>query len=171
MSTGGWFNRELVQAQGALYGYAAALLGGSRDAWDVLQSANQVMCEKADDVAAPADFLPWAFTVVRFQVMAHRKRATRERHVFGLSVFEKVAAKAAEKQSQFADRIRALETCLQKLPERQRKYVSLRYDDRLPIREIAGRMDCSENTVALALHRARAALAGCINLAMGRGQL
>ncbi len=169
MAAGNWFNRELVQAQGALYGYAAALLGGSRDAWDVLQNANQVMCEKANDVATPADFMPWAFTVVRFQVMAHRKRMARERHVFGPSVFEKIAAQTAEKQGAFADRIRALESCLQKLPERQREYVALRYDNRLGIREIATQMACTENTVALALHRARIALARCINLALGRG--
>ena len=80
LKTPSWLAAELVQAQAALYSYACAMLGGSADAWDVLQNANKVMLEKASEVQGPQDVMPWAYTVVRFQAMAHRKRASRDRH-------------------------------------------------------------------------------------------
>jgi len=168
-SVPGWFHQELVQAQGALYGYASALMAGSRDTWDVLQNANRVMCEKMSEVATPGDFRPWALTVVRFQVMAHRKRICRERHVFGAEIFEQVAAGAAKLEGAFAERIAALEECLQSLPERQRTYLALRYNDGLAVRDIADRLSRTENVIAAALYRARSTLADCIKLALGKG--
>ena len=78
-----WFAVELAGAS-ALYAYASTLMAGSSDAWDVLQEANLVMWRKAADVNSATGFLPWAYTVVRYQVMAHRKRVSRDRHVFNL---------------------------------------------------------------------------------------
>ncbi len=158
-----------MQAQGALYGYASALMAGSSDTWDVLQSANRVMCEKMAEVATPGDFIPWAFTVVRFQVLAHRKRHVRDRHVFDTKVFDGIASAAATVQSAFADRISALEDCLKRLPERQRVYLSLRYNEGMRVGDIAAQLSRTENVVAAALYRARSTLANCIRLAIGKG--
>ena len=48
----------------------------------------------------------------------------------------------------------ALEECLNKLPERQREYLTLRYDEDLPLREVAQRFRRTENAVAAVLYRA-----------------
>ena len=120
-------------------------------------------------VQSPSDFMPWAYTVVRFQVLAHRKRLSRERHIFNLGVLDKIAQHAASHSADFGERVAALEECLQKLPARQRKYVALRYDQDTPLREIAARLNRTENAVAAILYRARLALAQCIEGKLAEG--
>ncbi len=167
--TPAWFSAELARAQFSLYTYVRTLLAGSPDAWDVLQEANRVMCQKAADVGSAAEFLPWAYTVARYEVMTHRKRMSRDRLVFSAGVLDSLAARASTVSTGFADRTAALENCLKKLPERQRQYVALRYSDALSVGEIARRVARAENAVAAALYRARTALARCIEAALSLG--
>jgi RNA polymerase sigma-70 factor, ECF subfamily len=165
----GWFAAELAEAQSALYCFACALLGGSADAWDVVQTANKVMLEKWSQVQLPSDFMPWAYTVVRFQVMAHCKNRSRERHIFNLGVLDKIAQHAASHSAEVGERVVALEECLQQLPERQREYVALRYGQEMSLHEVAQRLKRPENAVAAVLYRARLALARCIEGKLAEG--
>jgi RNA polymerase sigma-70 factor, ECF subfamily len=167
--TGGWFDRQVADAQSALYAYACTLMAGSTDAWDVLQDANVVMWQKAAEVSSPADFMPWAYTVVRYQVMAHRKRMSRERHVFSLSVLEGLAEHAAVLNTDFEVQVAALEDCRRDLPEQQREYLLLRYIDGMAVKDIARRVNRTENAVAATLYRARLALAKCVEAKMASG--
>ena len=123
--------------QASLYSYACAMLIGSADAWDVLQNANQVILEKASELQGPEDFMPWALTIVRLQAMAFRKKASRDRHIFNLDVLEKIAQHASVQCIDFPERLSALEECLNKLSERQRDHLILRYDEGLATGEVA----------------------------------
>jgi RNA polymerase sigma-70 factor (ECF subfamily) len=60
------------------------------------------------------------------------------------------------------DEIRALKKCLNKLPEKQRALVSEAYSDEIKINEIAKREGRSAMSVYKVLHRARMALADCV---------
>jgi RNA polymerase sigma-70 factor (ECF subfamily) len=164
----GWFGAELARAQSALYAYAHTLMAGSDCAWDVLQEANLVMCRKAGEVSGPEGFLPWAYTFVRYQVMAHRKRVSRDRHVFSLGVLERLAEHSAVQSVDFGDQTAALKDCMTKLSEHQRECLSLRYAEAMSVGEIADRMNRGENAVAATLYRARLALAQCIEEKMTR---
>ena len=144
-------------------------MAGAADAWDVLQEANRVMCQKSGDVGSAAEFLPWAYTVVRYEVMTYRKRAARDRHVFDLEVLDRLAERAELQNAGFADRLAALDECLKKLPDRQRHCIALRYSESLSVGEIAERIERAENAVAAVLYRARTALAQCIEAKMARG--
>ena len=94
------------------------MLGGSADAWDVVQNANTVILEKASEVQGPQDFMPWAYTIVRFQVMALRKNASRDRHIFNLDVLERISRHASLQSVDFPERLAATEECLKQLSER-----------------------------------------------------
>ena len=151
-----------------LYSYACAMLGGSADAWDVLQNANKVMLEKASEVEGPHDFMPWAYTVVRFQAMALRKKASRDRHIFNLGVLEKISHHAGLQSVDFPERLAVLGECLNKLPERQREYLTLRYDEDLRVREMA------KGSIARKMRwqpcsTARLALAECMACELAKG--
>ena len=139
------------------------MLIGSADAWDVLQNANQVILEKASELQGPEDFMPWALTIVRLQAMAFRKKASRDRHIFNLDVLEKIAQHASVQCIDFPERLSALEECLNKLSERQRDHLILRYDEGLATGEVAQRLNRPENAVAAMLYRARLSLAQCIS--------
>jgi RNA polymerase sigma-70 factor, ECF subfamily len=157
-----WFAVELVQAQSALYAYVSTLMAGSTDSYDVLQEANIVMWQKAGEVDSAAGFLPWAYSVARYQVMAYRKRVSRDRHVFSLGVLERLAERAASHHAVSEDEIAILEDCMAKLSAQQREYVSSRYSEGMAVQEIAQKMCQSENAVAATLYRARLVLAKCV---------
>jgi RNA polymerase sigma-70 factor, ECF subfamily len=158
----GWFGVELARAQSALYAYASTLMAGSSDAWDVLQEANLVMWRKAAELGSAAGFLPWAYSVVRFQVMAYRKRAARDRHVFNLGVLERLSERIAVQYVDFDDQVAALDDCMARLSEQQRECLAFRYVDGMAVQEIARRINRGENAVAATLYRARLALAQCV---------
>jgi RNA polymerase sigma-70 factor (ECF subfamily) len=164
-----WLSVEIARAQIPLYAYVRSLMGGSADAWDVLQDANRVICEKAGSLKSSADFLAWAYTVARYEVLHYRQRAARSRLVFSAEVIEQLADEGTAACGDFADRTAALESCFKKLPERQQQYVRLHYTDELSVGEIARRTARGENAIAAALYRARVALARCIEAALAVG--
>jgi RNA polymerase sigma-70 factor (ECF subfamily) len=164
-----WFAAELAAAQIPLWAYIRTLLAGSEGAWEVLQNANRVMCEKAAEVTDLSGFRPWAYTVVRYEVLTYRKRAARDRHVFSQAVVEKLADRAAAQDDEFEDRVAALKHCLGELPERQRQSLDLRYREGNSLGEIARLLQRSETAVGAMLYRARLALARCIEGRMVSG--
>ncbi len=178
--TPNWFAAKLAEAQPLLYARICTLLGGAADVWDVLQNANRVMLEKASEVESPDGFMPWAYTVARFEVMAYRKQcavqSSRRRHISDPGVLEKIAQRFSEQSlaawdSYWQDRLAALIECMKELPERQRQCVALRYDGDLPLSEVAAQLNRSENTVAAALYRARLSLAACIKRKLARRRM
>lgn len=152
------FVERLTAAQSALYGSIHTLLAGSPDAADVLQEANRVLWRKAAtyDVARP--FLPWALTVARFEVLAHRKRLSRDRLVFDDELLGQIAAEY-ERQSARGGALHALEHCLQKLPPAQRELVEQRYLRGESVHDIAARQGRAANAVSALLYRIRSLLA------------
>jgi RNA polymerase sigma-70 factor (ECF subfamily) len=164
-----WFGRELAKAQSALYAYTCALTAGSPDAWDILQNANRVICQKAGELRSPEGMIPWAYTVVRYEVMAYRKQTAVRRQRFSDVVLDEVAERAAKHNAGTSDRMSALEECLKKLPEHQAQCVTLRYQEGVPLGDIAQRFSRSENAIAAALYRARSALAKCVERTLTQG--
>src|SRR4051812_46768559 len=74
--------REIAGCQSALYAYVCSLLGTSAGAADVVQEANVVLWETAREYDPARPFLPWAYRIAYFQVLAHRKRRSRDKLLF-----------------------------------------------------------------------------------------
>src|SRR3954462_10245283 len=75
------FVRRLTGAQSHLYAFICSLMGGTQAARDVLQETNLILWARAADYDPARDFLTWAYTFARHQVLAHRKRLSRDRLV------------------------------------------------------------------------------------------
>jgi RNA polymerase sigma factor (sigma-70 family) len=164
-----WFSARLASAQPALYACACVLLAGTHEASDVVQNANEAMLEKASEVPSLEGFMPWAYTFIRFQVMSHHKRVSRQHHVCSSHLLDKIAACATSQSVDFHERLVSLEECLEELPARQQRYLALRYEEELSLSQIAAQMKGAENAVAAALYRARLALARCIHGKLAKG--
>ena len=158
------FVAQLTAAQGNLYAYVCTLLGGTRDAADVLQEINLVLWRKAHKFDLDRDFTAWAHKFAYLQVMAHREKQTRDRHVsnFSEDTLAKMAAKLETQSSGFAHRARLLDECIKKLSDYQRELIRLRYMERLGVKAISQRLRKSENNIATALYRARLSLIECV---------
>ena len=120
------FVERLTEAQSALYGCIHAMMAGAPAVADVLQETNRVLWKKAAEYDPARPFLPWAYRVAHFEVLAHRKRQSRDRLVFDEELMGLLADEYAQ-QSSSSGALNALELCLQKLPVGQRELVESRY--------------------------------------------
>lgn len=158
------FATQLTAAQGSLYAYVCSLLGGSRDAADVLQETNLVLWRKAGEFKPELSFNAWAYKIAYFQVLAYRKRQAIDRHRcnFNEELLDRIAAKLEPQADLFAQRMRMLDECIDKLPDYQRALIRMRYAERLGVNAISHRLRKSENSVAAALYRARLSVIDCV---------
>ena len=73
------FVQLLTSHQSRLYAYVLSLLGNRTQAEDVMQETNAVLWRKAHDFKLGTNFGAWMLKVAHFQVMAHRRKLTRDR--------------------------------------------------------------------------------------------
>lgn len=152
----------LTSHQSTLYASISAMLGGSEGAHDVLQETNIVMLEKAAEYDPARPFVPWAVTFARFQVMAWRKRQSRDRLVLDDALFAAVADRLAEESATPSRRLDAIEGCVGKLMPEWRSMIDARYVNGEAVQDIAARLGCSVNVVSVTLFRIRKALLDCV---------
>ena len=65
-----------------MFAYIFSLLGNRTQAEDVMQETNAILWRKAHEFKLGTNFGAWMLRVAYFQVMAHRRKITRDRHVF-----------------------------------------------------------------------------------------
>ncbi|QOV90850.1 sigma-70 family RNA polymerase sigma factor [Humisphaera borealis] len=161
--------REITACQSALYAYVCTLLGTSSGAADVLQEANIVLWEKASEYDPSRPFLPWAFGIAYFQVLAHRKRLSRDKLVFDDELLNAVSD-VLRRRDETADReLEALDGCVSKLAPHQRQVLDARYRDGQAVESIARRAGKAANATAAELYRVRKLLMDCIRRTMSAG--
>ena len=150
----------IARHQPEIHRYILSLLPDRMLADDVAQETNLVLWRKAAEYDPAQPFLPWAFTIALYQVKAARRDAGRDRHVFDDSLVELLAAECREDSS--GDLDRALEKCLQELPERQRELILARYAPGSSVQDLAAARKQTPTALSLALMRIRKALETCI---------
>lgn len=160
----------MLSNQNRLFAFVLSLVGNREQANDVLQQTNLVLWEKLDDFEPGTNFMAWAFQIARFQVMAHRQKQGRDRHVFDEEAVALVAT-AFEKQAEaFDDRLSALSVCIQQLPDDGRSLIRRRYGEGWSVKNLADELGQTANRLAVRLHRLRAALMECIQRRCAGGE-
>ena len=160
------FVQQLATHQNRLYGYVFSLLGDHSRTADVLQETNIVLWRKIDEFQADKAFLPWAFTIARFQVLAHLRDRKRDRLLLDAELVETISVET-ERQAEHLDQFReALRPCMGTLSDGNRDLVERRYFRAMSIAEIAQEVDRTASAVKVALLRSRRHLSECIQRRM-----
>ena len=152
----------IAQHQWALRGFILLLMPGSPDIDDVLQETNIVLWEKRRRFKLGTDFLAWARTIARFQVMRYRGTASR---LSALPFSDDFIADLAEEVSSLEARqplFGALDQCMRKLGPKQRELLMVRYRSGTTLKEHAEKTGTSAEVLRVTLHRIRQALKQCI---------
>jgi len=157
----GW----IASHQAALHRFILSLLPDRTLAADVLQETNLVLWRKAADYDPERPFLAWAFGVARHQVMAARRDAGRDRHVFSDKLVELLADEHPTDDSA-AQLEEALECCLNKLPGHQRELILARYQPGASVQELAQARSQSPGALSVLLLRIRKVLEDCVDRQM-----
>jgi RNA polymerase sigma-70 factor, ECF subfamily len=166
------FVQRLTACQPRLYAYIMTLLLDPHQADDVLQQTNLVLWEKLDEFLVCDDFDALACKVAYYQVLAHRRDASRRRRrlLFDDRLLEQVAATAGATTGAFQEGyLAALRNCMAKLPEPLRELVRKRYEPDGSVNAIAADSGNSANAVSASLYRIRKNLLACIHDELARG--
>ncbi len=158
----GDFVQLMINGQSRLYAFILSLVSQPEQASEVLQETNLVLWKKSDQFEIGTNFMAWAFRIARYQVMAHRQRLGRDRHVFDDGVVEQIAASFEKSSERFEERLAALSHCMKQLSEDAQTLVGRRYRDGVAVKSLAAELGQTANTIAVKLHRIRAALMQCI---------
>ncbi len=132
---------------------------------DIVQEVAVVLWKKFDQYDRSRSFGGWARGIAVKKVLQAFEKNKRLPIAFSPEVIEAVFAADAEADdpAPAEDRQRALAACLEKLPERSRRLVALRYQDGLALQAIAERVSSTMGAVHKALSRIRDALKHCVH--------
>ncbi len=156
------FVRDLTEHQNRIYGYVYSLLGDHTRSADVVQEVNMTLWRKICDYDSDRPFLPWAFAIARFQVLAQLRDQKRDRLLLDTELAESLSVEL-EKASSQIDSVRvALRACMRELTPSNRKLVEHRYFKSMPVTEVAEAADRSAGATKVALLRIRQQLADCV---------
>src|SRR5687768_8268835 len=129
--------------------------------WDdldeVVQQTCIVMWRKYGEFESGTDFLSWACTIARFEVLKYRRARARDRHVFGEALIELLADEGGRESARRERERRALDTCIGQLDPRQRELIQRCYSG-VSIKDVAGSLGRSSTSLYKALDRIRRAL-------------
>ena len=149
--TRAWLNEVLEEHQVSLLRYAASI-AGREAATDIVQETFLRLCRTPRE-QVQGHVAPWLFRVCRnLAIDAGRDRA-RFRSMENKTEEPDEKASPADLVEQSETAARALRA-VEKLPERQREAVRLKFAAGLSYKEIADVLDTSVNNVGVLLHRA-----------------
>ncbi len=155
---------QITRHQTALRAYIAALMPGKTGVSDVLQETNIVLWEKRDKFKPGTNFRAWACAIARFEVKRHRRNLLKAGRIL---LDEDLAAQLAEQGAETPDevdqRMRALDHCLGRLPENDRRLVEHRYFSKQTLEVFSNQCGRTVESLRVSLHRIRGALRKCIN--------
>jgi RNA polymerase sigma-70 factor (ECF subfamily) len=156
------FVTELSSAQSLLYRYIFSLLPNPGTADDVLQETNLALWRKADEFDRSREFMPWARTIARYQVLASCRDQKRDRIVLDENLVNLLADEIESDSPPARPRISALEHYLALLTADKRELILRRYSRSTSIEEIANSLNRPVASLSQSLYRIRQTLMKCV---------
>lgn len=155
--------------QHRLFGYILAMVRNRSDAQDILQQTAITLWKKFDDFEPGTDFIKWAITVARYETLNFIKYRRRSRVYFDQSLMEQLGNEFSDLPMELVESRRtALNGCIGKLPQEDRKLIESRYSHGLGSRQLAELLDRSQASICNSLKRIREALLRCVTRATAK---
>lgn len=153
-----------------LLGYLMSLLGNRHDAEDVLQRASVTMWRRFETFEAGTDFMAWGSTVAFYEAKNFQRVAARSRLRFDDDLLNTIAAERIGDLAHLDERLDALQHCVGRLDEGNRKLVEAVYDDGAEIATLAAQLGRAPQTLYNRLNVVRRALAECVERRLAEGR-
>lgn len=150
----------------ALRTFVRSLGPNWHDADEIVQEVALVAWRKFEEFEQGTSFLKWVCVISRFKTLSFRRKMAREKLAFNTELMELMAEEALDESELRSQEYQALEGCLAKLPEKQRRWVTLAYTQGMSARDEAERLGVKEGTFYMRLNRIRASLLDCIQETM-----
>jgi len=151
-----------LQAEPAVRAFVFASISSFADAEDVVQKVALTVARRFEEYDSGRSFQAWALWLAKSRVFDHYRVKGREKLVFSETLLDGLAESLVSRQAEQSGREVALERCIEKLPDKSRLLLSLRYEDGASMQEMAKSLNSSAESMRVMLHRIRNLLGDCI---------
>jgi RNA polymerase sigma-70 factor (ECF subfamily) len=155
------FVELLRQSQGQVFGYIFALVQDMEETQDIFQQTSLVLWQKFDSFEG-TNFAGWACRTAQFVALNHLRAKRRDRVSFSSEVLAHLTQLACEHEGNDRSRREALEHCLSKLSQADRKLIDGYYVVGQTVKSVAEQLGRSGQSISNSLRRIRRALSDCI---------
>jgi RNA polymerase sigma-70 factor (ECF subfamily) len=158
------FVRLLAKHQGQIYSYILSIVGNYHDSDDILQETASKLWVLFDRYEPGTDFLKWSLSVAFYRVLEYRKKAKlRSKILYSDDFFRQISELAPVHLSRTQEYLEKLKDCMERLQPSDAALIKLRYNQDLPVKEIAARIRKSVRNVYFSLSRIQHLLLKCID--------
>lgn len=158
----------LSKSSRPVYAFIMSLLRRAEDTEEVYQEVCRTLWEKFEQFTPGTSFTSWACEVAYLKVMEFRRRSRRMPALFSDIFIESVQHEFAAEIDEVQRRYSALQECLEKLGDRDRRLIARRYGGSAPPAKIATEERRSVSAIHKALSRIHQALHDCIERSLRR---
>jgi RNA polymerase sigma-70 factor (ECF subfamily) len=151
-----------MKHQATVAAYIASVVRDRHHVEDLVQEVAAVVSEQVDKYDPDRPFLPWTLGIARNRVLKYLAQRKRDRMVFDDALLDRLAEVHEEQAEGTAARKAALHDCVSRLSPKRKELLSQRYDQRVPVKDMAARLGQTEGAISMALLRIRQSLATCI---------
>lgn len=150
------------EAEPSVRAFAFSAVKGYQDAEDIAQQVALTVARRFHEYDEKRPFVAWVLWIAKSHIVDHYRRVAREQRHLPTSVLDQVADLLSKRQPDRPARQAALESCFQKLPEKSKMLLEMRYLDHQSIESVASAIKSTGGAVRVMLFRVRKLLADCI---------
>lgn len=158
-----------LKHQGDLQAFVVSVVQDWNRADDIVQEVSLVLWRRFAEYDPSHSFGAWARGIAARKILKDRERQRQGGRMLSPEAIESVAAAYEEVEAPGSPQLEALQLCLRSLDPASRKLLDLRYQESLPLEEVATRTERSLAAVTKALLRLRSSLERCVRSRMSPG--
>ncbi len=153
--------RLFLQNQKKIYYYILMLVPNLADADDVMQETAEVMWARFDQFTIGTNFAAWGVKIAHHKVLQFK----RDRASKGIRFIEDLAELAVQNtmEDEHREHLEILQDCVDKLSDKDRRLIHLRYEQDLTIKRIAQVVSRPLEGMYKAMTRIHNKLVGCMD--------
>ncbi len=163
------FLSNVLKHQSRLFGYIYALIPNMAVVEDLVQETIMVMWEKYDTFEEGTNFFAWARTIARFKVINYLDKAHNSEVYFSEEVIASIE-KHCDVFEKTDQRVEVLENCMQKLSDKDKELLKLKYVEDMTIKEVAEKKSRSIHGMYKVMARIHTTLEDCVRFNLIRAE-
>jgi RNA polymerase sigma-70 factor, ECF subfamily len=162
------FVQLFARHQRGIQAYIWTLVPNRADSDDLMQETSVSLWRKWAEYDRQRDFFRWACGIAFIEVLRYRRKSASQRLWFSEELMETLAVEFVEDSDLYEMRTTALQSCLQKLDERDRKIIEACYRDGANVQAVAQELSRPVSTLYKMVARIRDRLYMCIEGTIAR---
>ncbi len=159
----GRFFRCMNQNQKQIHAYILMMVHDYHNAEDLMQETAIILWKKFDEYEPGTSFSAWGMNVARNVVFNYRRKLGNRSQLFNDHMYQMLEDYAQNSARELSATEEFLRDCINKLTPTDQQLIKLRYEQRIPVQNIATQVKRSADSLYHSFSRIYAALKQCVS--------